>query len=70
MASYRYPSDLTDREWAVLEPLLPPVHKPGPGGGRPRIHSYREIMNGTFYTLRSGGACRMMPKDLPPWQTV
>lgn len=66
----RYPSDLTDREWAILEPLLPAVHEPGPGKGRPRIHSYREIMNGIFYVLRSGGSWRMLPKDLPPWQTV
>ena len=70
MATYRYPSDLTDREWAVLEPLLPPVHEAGPCRGRPRLHSYREIMNGILYTLRRGGAWRMMPKDLPPWQTV
>lgn len=70
MVKRRYPSDLTDREWKILEPLLPPVHEPGPRRGRRRIHSYREIMNGIFYILRSGGSWRMMPIDLPPWQTV
>lgn len=70
MAKRRYPSDLTDKEWAILEPLLPPVHQPGPGRGRPRIHTYREIMNAIFYVLRSGGSWRMLPTDLPPWQTV
>ncbi len=62
----RYPSDLTDAEWAVLEPLLP---KPK-GTGRPRKHPLREILNGIFYVLRSGCSWRMLPKDLPPWQTV
>jgi transposase len=70
MAKRRYPSDLTDKEWAILQPLLPPVHKPGPRRGRPRIHTYREIMNAIACVLRSGGSWRMLPKDLPPWQTA
>lgn len=78
MAKQRYPSDLGDREWPILEPLLPAVRKPGPRCGRRRIHSYREIMNGIFYILRSGGSWRLKfvlaharkPTDLPPWQTV
>ena len=62
----RYPSDLTDAEWALLEPLLPQPK----GIGRPRKHPLREILNGIFYVLRSGCSWRMLPKDLPPWQTV
>lgn len=70
MATYRYPSDLTDRNGALLEPQLPPVHEPAPCRGCPRIHSYREIRNGIFYKLRTGGAWRMMPQDLLPWRTA
>jgi transposase len=62
----RYESDLTDGEWAVLEPLLPPPA----GCGRPRRWPMREILNGLFYVLRGGIAWRLMPTDLPPWQTV
>jgi len=61
-----YPSDLTDTEWIILEPLIPP---PKPGG-RPRTVDMREIVNGIFYVLRSGCAWRMLPHDLPPWSTV
>jgi putative transposase len=62
----RYPTDLSDEEWAVLAPLVPP---PKPGG-RPAGHDRREICNGIRYVLRSGGAWRLLPHDLPPWQTV
>jgi len=61
-----YPSDLNDAEWQILEPLIPPA-KPG---GRPRKVDMREILNGIFYEIRSGCAWRMLPHDLPPWQTV
>jgi putative transposase len=66
MARERYPTDLTDDEWRVLEPLIPPA-KPG---GRPRSVDVREIVNGIRYLLRSGGAWRLLPHDLPPWETV
>ena len=66
MARERYPTDLTDDEWRVLEPLIPPA-KPG---GRPRSVDVREIINGIRYVLRSGGAWRLLPHDLPPWETV
>ena len=66
MARQRYPTDLTDDEWRVLEPLIPPA-KPG---GRPRSVDLREIVNGIRYLLRSGGAWRLLPHDLPPWETV
>ena len=61
-----YPTDLTDDEWRVLEPLIPPA-KPG---GRPRSVDVREIINAMRYMLRSGGSWRLMPHDLPPWETV
>lgn len=61
-----YPSDLTDAEWAILEPLIPP---PKPGG-RPAKHPRREIVNAIRYVLRSGESWRLIPHDLPPWQTV
>ena len=61
-----YPSDLTDSEWSLLEPLIPPA-KPG---GRPRSVDMREILNGLFYVLREGCSWRALPHDYPPWQTV
>jgi len=61
-----YPSDVTDEEWAILEPLIPPA-KPG---GRPEEIERREIVNGILYVLRSGCPWRMLPHDLPNWSTV
>jgi transposase len=61
-----YATDLTDREWALLEPLLPPESPIG----RPRLHSPRRILNAIFYQLRTGGAWRFLPQEWPPWQTV
>src|SRR4051794_34462448 len=61
-----YDTDLTDPEWEQLEALVP-LAKPG---GRPPIHSRREILNGIFYAVRSGSAWKLLPHDLPPWRTV
>jgi transposase len=61
-----YPSDLKDDEWAILCPHIPTV-KPG---GRPARYTRREIVNGILYVLRSGGSWRMLPHDLPPWDSV
>ena len=61
-----YASDLTDREWALLEPLLPPESPVG----RPRLYSLRIILNAIFYELRTGGAWRFLPQEWPPWKTV
>lgn len=61
-----YTSDLTDAQWQVIEPLLPRVLR----WGRPRKYSYREILNGIFYVLRSGCQWRDVPHDLPPWSLV
>jgi putative transposase len=66
MASKSYPSDLTDDEWALLEPHLPSAKK----RGRPRLRSPREILNAVFYVLKSGCQWRMLPRDFPPWKTV
>ena len=64
----RYPTDLTDRQWKLIEPRLPSP-PPGPAGRKPK-HDKREIVNAMLYQVRSGGAWRMLPKDLPPWETV
>jgi len=61
-----YPTDLTDKEWELLGPLIPP---PKPDG-RPRTVDIREVVNAIFYQLRSGGAWRLLPHDFPNWSTV
>jgi len=61
-----YPTDLSDKEWELLELLIPPA-KPG---GRPREADMREIVNAIVYQLRSGGAWRLLPHDFPNWSTV
>src|SRR3970040_2694346 len=66
MEEKRYPSDMTEDEWVILEPLIPPT-KPG---GRPRSVNMREVMNGIFYVLRGGIPWRFLPKEFPPWKTV
>ena len=62
----RFASDLTDAEWAVLEPLLPPPAS----AGRPPEWPMRELVNAIFYVLRGGIAWRMLPPCFPPRQTV
>lgn len=62
----RYSSDLTDEEWAVLEPELPEPSRLG----RPPKWTRRQIMNGLLYVLRGGLPWRMLPKDIPPVSTV
>ncbi len=61
-----YPTDLTDSQWAVLEPLIPEARL----GGRPRKAEKRHIVDAILYQLRAGSACRLLPHDFPPWQTV
>jgi putative transposase len=61
-----YPSDLTDRGWAILEPLIPPAAP----GGRPRKTDMREVVNAIFYRNRNGCTWRALPHDFPPWRTV
>jgi transposase len=62
----RYPSDLTDDEWAVIEPLIPPARR----GGRKRTTDMRALMNGIMYILGTGCQWRALPSDLPPYGTV
>jgi putative transposase len=61
-----YQTDLSDSEWARIEPHLPVPKAPG----RPRVHPPREILNAIFYIVRSGCAWRLLPHDFPPWKTV
>ena len=62
----RYETDVTDAEWALIEPLLPAPR----ARGRPRRWPVREILNGIFYVLRGGIVWRLLPSDLPPKSTV
>ena len=66
MIDKRYDSDLTDKEYAILEPLLPPPKR----RGRRRSVVLHEILNAIFYILRGGVPWRMLPGGFPPWQTV
>src|SRR6516225_4171788 len=61
-----YPSDLSEQEWKILEPLIPPA-KPG---GHPRTTDIREVINAILYLDRTGGQWRALPHDFPPWSTV
>lgn len=62
----RYPSDLTDEEWLLIDPLIPPAKH----GGRHRKADLREIVNGLMYVLSTGCQWRYVPKDLPPKSTL
>ena len=62
----RYPSDLTDAEWWLVEPFIPPARR----GGRRRMVDAREVLNGIFYVLATGCQWRALPKDLPAKSTV
>ncbi|WP_439710651.1 IS5 family transposase [Brucella anthropi] len=62
----RYPSDLTDAEWGLVEPLIPPAKR----GGRRREVDVREVVNGLLYVLSTGCQWRAVPKDLPPRSTL
>jgi putative transposase len=66
MIRERYPSDLTDSQWAVLDPWIPPARP----GGRPRKTNMREVVNAIFYLTREGCSWRALPHDFPPWKTV
>jgi putative transposase len=65
----QYPSDLTDEQWAIVAPLIPPA-KSGPRGGHPRQVDMREVLNTLFYLNRSGCQWDMLPHDLLPKSTV
>ncbi len=61
-----YPSDLTDKQWAILAPLIPVAKT----GGRPRLVNLREVLNAIFYILCGGCTWRMLPHDFSAWKTV
>jgi transposase len=61
-----YPSDLTDEQWALLEPLVPALS----GEAVYHVHERREIVNAILYVLRSGCPWRMLPHEFPAWGTV
>jgi len=61
-----YPSDLTNGQWALIEPMIPDASP----GGRPRRAAKREIVEAILYFLRAGCSWRLLPHDFPPWQTV
>lgn len=65
-AGLRYASDMTDVEWALIAPFLPPAK----ALGRPRSTDLREVVNALLYLLRGGGPWRLLPKDFPPRSTV
>src|SRR2546428_9686436 len=65
----KYPSDLTDEQWALVGPIIPPA-KQRPRGGRPRKVNMRELLNTLFYLNRSGCQWDMLPHDLLPKRTV
>jgi transposase len=62
----RYPSDLTNDEWALVGPLIPPAKR----GGRRRTKDERDLVNGLMYVLSTGCQWRYVPKDLPPRSTL
>ncbi len=62
----RYPSDLTDAEWVLVAPLIPPARR----GGRRRTVVVREVLNAIFYVLATGCQWKALPKDLPPKSTA
>lgn len=62
----RYASDLSDAEWALVKPLIPPAKR----GGRPRDVNVREVLNAVFYVLSTGCQWHSLPKDLPPKSTA
>ncbi len=66
MARRGYSTDLTDAQWAVLEPLLPVART----RGRPRRTDLRAVIDAILYLLRTGCQWRLIPSDFPPWGTV
>lgn len=61
-----YPTDVSDQEWALMEPLFPLAERTG----RPRKIDFRAVINALRYLVRTGCEWRMLPNDFPPYQTV
>jgi putative transposase len=66
MTRTSYPSDLSDRQWSIIEALIPPALP----GGRDRAVDMREVVNGILYLNRTGCSWRLLPHEFPPWGTV
>jgi len=66
MRKPEYPSDLTENQWELIDPMIPEVSKLG----RPRTTNMREVINAIIYTTRTGCPWRFLPKTYPPWSTV
>jgi putative transposase len=66
MSRKRYSSDLTDEQWAILEPLVPAAKR----GGRPRTTNMREVFNAIYYVLKTGCQWNNLPGDFPAYSTV
>jgi len=66
MSEKVYPSDMSDAQWNLLRPLIPPAKR----GGRPREVEMRQIVNGLLYMARGGCSWRMLPREYGPWPTV
>ena len=64
--SLSYPTDLTDDQWSIIQPLLPQAKS----GGRPRTTDLRQVVDALLYILVGGIAWRLLPHDFPKWQTV
>lgn len=65
-----YPSDLTDEEWRIVEPLIPVKTGTGAGPGKPRTLSMRQVINALLYLDRTGCQWRYLPKDFPNYNSV
>ena len=65
-----YPSDLRDRQWAALEPLLKERRGQRHAGGRPRKYELRRVVDALLYVVKTGCQWRQLPGDFPPWQSV
>lgn len=61
-----YPSDLTEAQWRLVAPSIPPAK----WGGRPRAHDMHAVVNAILYILRTGCSWRQLPHEFPPWETV
>jgi putative transposase len=69
MDGARYPTDLTDEQWALIKPHIPPDKSGTRKGGRPPVDK-RKIVNGLMYFARGGCQWRMLPREFGPWSTV
>ena len=65
-----YPSDLTEMQWAKLEPLLKPPRLGRHGGGRPRKYELRRVVDALLYVVKTGCQWRQLPTNFPPWLSV